>query len=212
MGFITDFTDFKQKLRDWSDRGTSLDAVIGDFIAMATDTLNFGDDAVGDPLRVRDMMAIEDLTPTNGVCTLPSDYLQYRRVVELASQRRELSFIVPSVAEQTYPTRSAGLSCDFTIVGQSLLMFPVSSNDIELTYYQAIPAIDETSVPSNWLLQKHPKLYLNTALMHLYSFVSDQGRQAEKAGVVNAAVSTLNSSSQMSEFANAAYRPKGFYP
>lgn len=211
MGFITDFDNFKQRLRDWSDRGTTLDTVLGDFIAMATDTLSYGDDAAAEPLRVREMLEVVNLTPTTGVCSLPDDYLQYRRVVELSSQRRELEFIIPSAADQSYPIRPAGLSCEFTIVGSDLLMFPVSSNDIELTYYQAIPALSD-AVPSNWLLQKNPTLYLNTALMHLYGFVSDQARVAEKASIINAAISTMNGNSQMSEFANAAYRPKGFYP
>jgi hypothetical protein len=211
MGFITDFNDFRQKLRDWSEKGTSLDAFLADFISMATDSLNLGDAAVQDPLRVREMLAVTSLSPTSGACTLPADYLQYRRVVELASIRRELEFIVPSVADQTYPTRPAGLACDFTIVGPSLMMFPASANNIELTYYQAVPALSD-SATTNWLLLKHPSLYLNAALMHLFAFVNDQAKMTEKASLVNAGIAALNSASQVSEFARAAFRPKGFHP
>ena len=33
---------------------------------------------------------------TNGVGALPADYLQYRRVVQTTSPRRELEYIAPS--------------------------------------------------------------------------------------------------------------------
>lgn len=161
---ITNFATLKTALADWSDQGTSLDSYLEDFITLTTDGFNYGSQAMS-PLRVREMVAVTSLAPTAGACTLPTDYLEYRRVVEEASIRRDLRYIAPTAVEQAYADRAGGLACDFTIIGSSLLMFPVSSNDIELTYYQKIPALSSGNT-TNWLLTKHPTLYLHGGLMH----------------------------------------------
>jgi hypothetical protein len=210
---ITNYGELRAAVLALTDRGSDVEPYIPDFVTLAEDTIFNGSETVKDPLRVRQMMAVQDLTPVDGVCTLPDDYLQYRRVVEKASIRRPLQFVTPDYADQEYPTRSGGLACDFTIVGDGLYMFPVSSNDIELTYYQRAPALDSGDDASvNWLLTKHPFLYLHAVAFQLAIFVKDTTLAAQESGVVSQTISTLNTSSQNSEFANAAYRPRGFFP
>lgn len=210
---ITNYGELSAALLALTDRGSDVEAYVPDFVALAEDVINNGSESVSNPLRVREMMAVTDMTPVDGVCTLPSDYLQYRRVVEKASIRRPLQYVTPDYADQTYPDRAGGLACDFTIVGDSLYTFPVSANDIELTYYQAVPALDGGDTSStNWLLTKHPYLYLHAAALQLAIFVRDDALAARESPILGMTVDRLNSSSQVSEFAYAGLRPRGFYP
>ncbi|PDT47329.1 hypothetical protein CO661_14195 [Sinorhizobium fredii] len=203
------YSELQTALADWSAR-SDLTSYIPSFIEFSTAMFNHGQGGVK-PLRVREMMAIEDLTPVSSVCTLPSDYLQYRRVVELASRRRDLQYVTPTYADQEYSDRASGLSSDFTIIGSSLYMFPLSSNDIELTYYEAIPNLSDINT-TNWLLTKQPNLYLHAGLMQLAMFVKDNDLFSRSAALVTAVIDGLNSSDLMANYAKAGTRIKGITP
>lgn len=201
---IGTFSELKTAIAAWSDQGTALDSYLEDFITLTTDMFNFGTEGI-EPLRIRDMLAVSSITPSSGACTLPSDYLEYRRVVEKASIRRELKYIAPSVAEQRYPDRAAGLSNDFTIIGGSLYMFPISTNDIELTYYQMIPDLSG-SATTNWLLTKHPSLYLHGGLMQVGIFRNDDALTQRSAALVTSYMAGLRKTGERAEFARAGTR------
>lgn len=210
---ITNYGELSDALIALTDRGSDVAAYVPDFVVLAEDVINNGSESVSNPLRVREMVTIADMTPVDGVCTLPTDYLQYRRVVEKASIRRPLQYVTPDYADQTYPDRAGGLACDFTIVGEGLYTFPVSANDVEITYFQAVPALDSSDDSStNWLLTKHPYLYLHAAALQLAIFIKDNDLAARESPIIGMTVNQLNSGSQLSEYAYASYRPRGFYP
>lgn len=206
-----DYSGLQTALADWSAR-TDLTSVIPSFIEFSTAMFNHGipDRGVA-PLRVREMETVADLTPTSGACTLPDDYLQYRRVVEKASIRRELQYIAPSYTDQQYPDRAGGLACDFTIIGSSLYMFPVSGNDIELTYYAAIPNLSD-SATTNWLLTKQPNLYLHAGLVQLAMYTKDNALLERSMALVTMTIDGLNRTNELANFARAGTRMKGMTP
>ena len=205
------YSQLKTALADWSAR-TDLTSYLTDFIDFATAGFNHGIPQSGiAPLRVREMETTEDLTPVSGVCTLPSDYLQYRRVVELASIRRELSYVTPSYSDQQYPDRAGGLACDFTIIGSSLYTFPVSENDIELTHFEKIPDLSD-SATSNWLLAKHPSLYLHAGLLQVAMFTKDNNLFSRSAALVASMIDGLNATNELANYARAGTRMKGMTP
>lgn len=206
-----DYSGLQTALADWSAR-TDLTSVIPSFIEFSTAMFNHGipDRGVA-PLRVREMETIDDLTPASGACTLPDDYLQYRRVVEKASIRRELQYVAPSYTDQQYPDRSGGLACDFTIIGGSLYTFPVSGNDIELTYYAAIPNLSD-SATTNWLLTKQPNLYLHAGLVQLAMYTKDNALLERSMALVTMTIDGLNRTNELANFARAGTRMKGMTP
>lgn len=203
---ISNYSELKTAIKTWEDLDSSLDGQLDDILVMANDALNNGMDigAASIPaLRVREMEAVSSLTPTSGACTLPTDYLHYRRVVEKASTRRPLSYITPDAVDQKYPDRASGLSSDFTIIGGSLYMFPVSSNDIELTYYQKIPDITSTAT-TNWLLTKRPAIYLHSCLFQIGIIRRDDGLVQRSAQMVGGIANAMMGNDMM---ANYAYAP-----
>lgn len=201
------YSDLQASVTNWAARSDSLTvAEVPNFIAFATDSFNHGiPERTIAPLRVREMETTVDLTPASGVCTLPDDYLQYRRVVELASIRRELTYIAPSYADQQYPDRAGGLACNFTITGSSLYTFPVSEADIELLYYRTIPALSNDDT-SNWLLAKLPALYLHASLYHLGMFTKDNELIQRSAAQVASMIDGLNMTGLLAVYARAGTR------
>lgn len=208
---ISTYPELVATISTWMAR-SDLGGTAPDFITLAENYLNFGGDPDTDPpLRTRDMEAVVDLTPTDGICTVPDDYLEYRRVVEKVSPRRELKYITPDAAEVLYPSRTGGLGSNFTLIGPSLYTFPLSSSDIELTYYRQIPALTEDA-PTNWLLTKAPSIYLRAALLQAADYTRKTEEIAKHATMVRGMVKGLNHSNMMGNYARAGVTAKGVTP
>lgn len=206
---ITTYAELQQAVADNLAR-SDLTSFLPDFVTMAENWLNYGSDN-SEALRCREMEEIVSITPASGVCALPTDYIEYRRVVEEAGQRRPLTFITPDMADVLYPARSSGLSNHFTIIGASLYSFPLASNDIELTYYQALPALSDSNT-SNWLLAKSPSTYLRAALVQAAEFLKNDREAAKQAQMAMSLVAGLNKSDQMGKYARAGVTPRGITP
>jgi hypothetical protein len=142
---------------------TALAAVVDEAIAMAEAKFNR-------TLRVSQMEDTESVTLTDGVGTLPSDFLSARRVVDTyGSSDAVLEYATPEWCAQTYPTSPAGYAAHYTIIGGSLYVFPLSSGPITLNYYAKVPALSASNT-TNWLLTAHPDLYLQQTLVELNAF------------------------------------------
>ncbi|RUW04046.1 MAG: hypothetical protein E5X94_00625 [Mesorhizobium sp.] len=208
---ITDYASLKSTVLDWSARG-DVAAIVDDTIRFTTDYLNFGgQDPQDEPLRCREMEVVTSLTPASGVCTLPTDYLQYRRVVEDASTRRELTYITPDQAEVLWPSRFGGLGSNFTIIGSSLYTFPLVSNDVELTYYQKLANLDGTTT-TNWLITKAPQVYFRGCLMFISDYVRDNDEAAKHGAALRTLVAGLNGANVMANYARAGMRIRSQTP
>jgi hypothetical protein len=195
MSEITDYSSLKNEMLSWYKDRTDLAGFADTVVDLTEAYFNL-------KLRVREMEATTDLTPTDNVCTLPSDYIEYKRVVELASIRRPMEYITEDAADRIYPTRASGLACNFMIVGDDLTALPLSSNDIELTYYQKIPALSDSNT-TNWLLTKLPNLYLHTGMMYLAELAEDDAKMTKEIPLVERFVDLLNAADNRGKFGNA---------
>lgn len=207
---ITDYATLVTAIGDNIAR-SDLTSYIPDFIMQAEQVFNHGSESI-DPLRVRDMETIDDLTPTSNVYTLPADYLQYRRVTEKSSPRRPLEYIEPTAVDQLYPLRASGFSNHFTVIGSSLYTYPLSTNDVELVYYASIPALTSVAT-TNWLITKAPSIYLRMSLMFAYDFIKDgDGKVAENAQMAKALIDGMNRSGMLANYARAGLTLRGIAP
>lgn len=200
---IVDYASLKTALGEWdgrTDTTTDADALIA-----------FAESYFNVKLRLRQMETTDDLTPTSNVCTLPSDYIEYKRVVEKASIRRKLAYITEDAADGLYPTRASGLACHFMIVGSSLTALPLSSNDIELTYYQKIPALSASNT-TNWLLLQHPNLYLHACLLYAGELHKDDGQITKESTFLKTYIDLLHAADNRGKFAYAGVTLPGNVP
>lgn len=186
--------ELKTSVQDWLDR-SDYSAVADDMIVLAEGHFNL-------VLRCREMLTTTDLTPSSGVCTLPSDFLGVEKVVAKTSPRRTLAFMDDSVADIHHDSSVSGVPVDYSIVGSSLNTFPASTSDIELTYWQSIPALASNS--SNWLLAKYPNLYLETCMMEAHRYFRNAQELAISSERVRSMIDRLNGHSMLETYGNAS--------
>lgn len=197
---ISTYAELQRAVSDNLAR-TDLGPFIPDFITMAENWLNYGSESVS-PLRCREMETIVSLVPTSGICALPSDYLEYTRVSENTSYKRTLNYVTLDQAERSYPDGASGLAEKFTIIGTNLYTYPLAQNNINLVYYQAIPALTDVA-PTNWLLTKAPGVYLRATLMQAADYTKDDGELAKQSQFAASLVAGMNRADMMGKYHRA---------
>jgi hypothetical protein len=202
---IGTYGELVQAIQDWMMDRSDLAAKAPDFIAMGEGIIAYGSEQVT-PLRCREMEAVAALVPASGVCALPSDYLQYRRVVDTGTPRRNLGYVTPEAADLYYPGRAAGTAEKFTIVGADLQTFPLTANTVELTYYARVPALTALAA-TNWLLQKHPGIYLRASLLMAAEFIKDAREMATQATLLSSLIKGMNDQGMLANYAKAGIMP-----
>ena len=194
---ITNYGQLKAAIQSWmldlSDIGANVD-----------DCVLLGHEYIFTKLRVRKMITKVSLAPTANEYTLPTDYLQHKRVSELASPRRPLTYIAPTAADFLYPSRPSGLGMHYTVEGEALIVFPYTANSVELSYY-AKPAAMAQEGDANWLLQSFPNLYLSAGQMYAADFLKEDGEVTKQATIVDTYVDLLNAQHLVEENASAEY-------
>lgn len=208
------YADLQTWLADHLAR-SDLAAQIPMFIRDAENMLNFGMDVPVHPvppLRSREMLNVLPLTPdADGICDLPADFLEYTRVVDAGSLRRRMSYITPDAADEMFPSGAAGTGQYFTIIGGNIYTYPKVSNDIELTFYELIPALAD--VGSNWLLARNPTLYLYAALPFAMRFIhAPEGEIASVFASAASIINGMNRQSMVAQYARATLMSRGLCP
>lgn len=202
-----DYAGLQTAVLNWaarSDAATTTEVV--NCIAFATDGFNYGVPARGvAPLRVREMETLAAITMTDGVGTLPTDYLQYKTAQSMSSLPNPLSYATGSYTNGAYADGAAGLSTTFSITGSTIYVFPTSGVNVNLVYYAKIPTLSDANT-SNWLLAKMPNLYLHAALMHLAMFIKDDALLARSQAMVAATIDGLNLTNELSTYAKVGTR------
>lgn len=144
---LATYSDLLSAVAGWLNR-TDLTAAIPDFIKLAEAEFNR-------QLRTIEMEARTTLTLVSDSYALPADY---RGVRSVSMGRTKLDYAPPS--EIFDDERTGGYPTRYTISDGSLFFRPApSSGDVALEYYQSIPALTVSNT-TNWLMTKHPDLYL----------------------------------------------------
>ena len=156
----------------WRTGDTDTTAYVPDMIEMAEAYFNR-------KLRTRDMEAVAEsgsTTVTSGVASLPADF---RAVASLREVSTEHFQIKPKPIDQIemYEDLSTGKLQFYDVLGGEIHFWPRSSTTVRLRYLQAIPALSDSNT-SNWLLLKHPDLYLFQSLASGEAFNMNDQRVA----------------------------------
>jgi hypothetical protein len=207
------YSQLVSSVESWSARSDSATVnEIPNFIAFAEDSFNHGMPERGiAPLRVREMLVTDDITMTDGVGTIPDDYLQYLSAQSVASTPRPLAYSAPVYNEYAYADGAAGLSNSFYINAASLYVYPLSDSDVRMTYYGKIPSLSVSNT-TNWLIEKMPTLYLHGALLHLGLFVRDNELLARSQALVAAGIDGLNMTDALGRYAQTGSRMRMITP
>lgn len=116
-------------------------------------------------LNTPDMEATTTLDASTAVIDLPADYREVRECTLDVSPPTSIEQTALATLRLLFPANRVGQPQAYAISGSSLLLAPSpdAAYTIRLVYKQAIPALSEAN-PTNWLLAKHPDLYLAASL------------------------------------------------
>ncbi|WP_455296456.1 phage adaptor protein [Brucella pituitosa] len=202
---LSSYDDLVSSIQNWMFDRPDLAPMCGDFIALAEGELN-------QELRTRQQLTTTALTlDASGTATLPVDYLSFREVVALTNPRRVLELAAPSYRDQEMPYRIAGDPKYFTIDGGIITVLPLTSSQIEISYFAKIPALS-TEEPQNWLLDKFPNIYLYAACKQAAIFIGDSDRTNTMGSAYQAALNQFKASEEFAMYSRASARASGPTP
>jgi len=116
-------------------------------------------------LNVPEMEVTTTLDASVPMIDLPQDFREARECTIDMSPRIALEPTSLATLRLLYPSSRTGRPQAYAISGSSLLIGPSpdAAYTIRLVYKQAIPPLSDAR-PTNWLLAKHPDLYMAAAL------------------------------------------------
>lgn len=152
-------------------------------------------------LRTQDQVTVSDITVNSAYTTLPSDWAQTSNLAFTNNPVEELEYLTPDAFARARRTESAnGKPKYYTITGRQhrFLPAPDSAQAITHIYWAVIPALSATNA-SNWLLERHPDIYLSATLYYLCRILKDQEGMNEADADLVRSISELGISDDRSK-------------
>jgi hypothetical protein len=173
---ITTYSGLVTSAGLWLER-SDLGTMIPDFITMVEERLNR-------ILRVPEMEETVTLTADAERIDLPVDFRKARALYLDTDPRRELEAVSLGTLRTSYAQQLAGQPEVYAISGSELVFGPApdTSYDAILTYYQEIPPLS-TDSETNWLITRHPSIYLYGTLLQAEFY----GWNDERLGLIKSA-------------------------
>lgn len=166
---IETYEDLQESVAGWLLR-QDLEAVIPDFIAMAEAEFNRS-------LRTQDMISRSRARVIDQFISLPTDWLEAWNV-QTVDPAVTLEYLPPASIDIRRREWRGQRVRAYSIIGRTMELAPTpepDTVDLEMVYFKAIPALSR-DVPQNWLLRKHPDIYLYGALVHSAPYLVDDDR------------------------------------
>jgi len=117
-------------------------------------------------VRVPQMETVLSASLTNGVFTLPSDFITLRAVYD--ANKVMVPAVDPLALIETQPNGRKV----HAIIGGDLRVAPEADEVVTLFYYGALPRLS-ADTQSNWLLASHPDVYFYGVLSQLSDLFAD---------------------------------------
>jgi hypothetical protein len=200
---ITNYTELKSAVADWLNRA-DLASVIPSFISLAESQFNRDE-----RLRTRDAIVRATATIDEQFEALPSDYSEMQNF-QINSQTpfRRLEFLtLNQMDEYKRDFTTAGVPKYYSIVGNQLEFLPVpgDSYTAEMVYYAKLTPLSNTN-PTNWLLTKHPDIYLYGALIQTAPYLKDDERVGTWANLYERGLGDVAVSAERAMFAGSTIK------
>ncbi len=166
---LSTYSELQAAISDWLNRG-DLAAAIPTFISFAEAEINR-------TLRTRDMVKRATATLDGRFLALPPDCAEMKNA-RLDGEAYGLKVKTSEQLDELRPRFPVpGKPLFYAVLGNALEALPVPAQayTVELSYYERIKALSDADA-SNWLLLKHPDLYLFGALMQSAPYLKDDAR------------------------------------
>lgn len=203
---LSTYAELKDSVVSWLADRTDLATKVDDFLDLCEADINSLPD-----FRLLEMETMALLPLVAGAVTLPADYLEWRQVTLVAQPRVGLTYIPPSLVEKWYADRVSAPSNTFTIINDTLSIYPLSTGDVELVYYAKVPALSAANT-TNWLLTKKPNAYLFGTLHYAGVYEQDKEMQQNYGSKYSQAMSEIIAADRGARYARTSVRHQGITP
>lgn len=168
---LTSYNELKTSIADWLNRD-DLTAVIPDFISLAEAQLERR-------LPVERMVKRANATIDTPFSAVPSDFVAAKSLVLTSTAPiQPLEFLSEDELDaKKYVYRTTGKPLYFTVVGTQFEVLPAPDTEYtaELTYVATLAKLSVSNT-TNWILQRHPDVYLYGSLMQAAPYLRDDDR------------------------------------
>lgn len=198
---ITNYTNLKSAIADWLLRD-DLTAVIPSFIALAETQMQR-------EIRHHKMMQRAEAEIDTRYFALPADWIETARfhVAGDLPTRLELTSMDDMLQLRELNANTSGRPTHYAHIGEQLEVFPTPNGtyDVELLYYQKIPALSDVNA-TNWLLTDYPDVYLYGSLMQAAPYLDNDQKMQVWAGLYGSAINSINAESKKARYSGAGMR------
>ena len=192
---ISTYSDLKTAIANYLAR-TDLTDQIPDFIRFAEIRLRR-------ELRIRQMLKTVTTSTTGGDSTveLPSDFLEIRDFVVVATPLQPLTYSSPSVFSRNARTTDSGKPLDYTILANEFQLAPIpdSAYTVKLLYYFAPEFLSDTNT-SNAFMANAPDALLYAALLEAEPYLMNDARINTWGTMYDRTIATLTQSDESSQY------------
>jgi hypothetical protein len=195
---LANYSDLVTALTAWGESRGDISGIEDDAVRLAEAHLNL-------ELRSREMLASTDITLTDGVGTLPTDFLGAHSVILKTTPRRVLDQVTYESQDAMTDTTQSGTGCTYSIYGESIRVAPRPTQDVELLYYQEIPNLESNS--TNWLMTKYPNIYLTACQMEIYRYLREDRDMEIEAQRLQAMIQDLDELQNTEAMATSERKP-----
>jgi hypothetical protein len=210
---IANYSELKSAIQNWIARSDdAFNLRMDDFIALAEDRIHYGSGEPGEasytaPLRIRQMETSGDLTVSSQAVSLPTGFLQERRIYLNTDPKTDLKYLPPDRFWATSGNASgtSGKPVSYTIEGTDLVFGPSpdSSYTGKILYYKKLDALS-ASAATNWLILNSPGTYLYACLMEAALWDRNDEDAIKYQGLYHARVNALMRQSSLSMYGGGA--------
>lgn len=178
------WTELKASLADWLNR-SDLTAKIPEFIALAERRFNR---IITHPEREKTTTA----TLSSERLGVPADLWQLRSIYLNTDPRQPLEQVSPAVLRSEYAQQVTGKPRAFAILDGQFIFGPApdTSYTVEIAYIAAIDPLNGTTA-SNWLLEKHPDIYIYGSLLAAEAYLWNDARLGVWKSALDEAIAEL---------------------
>ena len=167
---ISTYTELKASIANWLNRSDLSDEIADDFIKLTEADFNA-------KLRIRQMEQIDTVTINAETVSVPTGFIAVRSFyILLSSTKYPLEYITPSNMFEIRGGSRSGRPRSYTIEADNeteQFRFgpsPDTSYTGYLSYYKNIEALSSSNA-TNYILDKHPGIYLYGSLYHAANFL-----------------------------------------
>lgn len=169
---IATYAELKTAIADWTHRA-NLTSYLADFIKMGEEKL-FSD------LKVKEMEARTDYTPSSRYLSTPTRLTNIRRIVAKSTPPVELVSTSPDGLRTVWDDGS-GTPTHYTVLGSEIEFNRTPNVDVEILHYAAPDALSDSNT-TNAILTAYPNLYLAASMVEASFFIKDQSAMATWQG------------------------------